>query len=485
MNRRAVFSITGKLLEATAVILLLPMLVSIIYKESSFLSFLITSVISFIVGFILRRLNKTENNVIYAKEGFLIVALAWLSMSLIGALPFYISGEIPSYIDAFFETASGFTTTGASCLTNLEELSHGILFWRSFTHWIGGMGVLVFIIAFVSNESDRSIHILRAEMPGPTVGKLVPRARDTSKVLYIIYIGITLLEIILLLIGKMPLFDSIVHAFGTAGTGGFGIKSDSIASYSPYCQWVIACFMFIFGINFNLFYLLLIKRFKAVLKSTELWVYTSIVIISTLFVFLDLRINIGNIVGSVSDTARAAFFQVNTIISTTGYATSDFNSWPSFSKGILLILSFIGACAGSTAGGLKISRLIILVKLVSKEIRQMVHPRAVATIKFEGKEVSSNTQKSVATYFAVYIMCMASIFLLLALLEPFDFESLFTAVVACFNNVGPGFGIVGPTGSYAGFCDASKIILSIAMLLGRLEIFPILIAFIPSTWKKR
>lgn len=482
MNKKLVLSITGRLLEALGLIMLLPMLVSIIYKEnSSVFAFLVTAFISSGIGFLLRIFTKNKSGVLYAKEGFLIVALAWLSTSIIGAIPYVISGYIPNIADAFFETASGFTTTGASILKDVEALSKGLLFWRSFTHWIGGMGVLVFIIAFISNDSERSIHILRAEMPGPTVGKLVPRSKDTSKVLYIIYIGITLLEALFLLFGGMPLYDSIVHAFATAGTGGFGIRGDSVASYSPYCQWVIAVFMFIFAINFNLYFLLIIKRWKTVLKSTELWVFTAIVAISTLLITADLSIMEKEF---SSDIVRTAFFQVTSISSTTGFATDDFNLWPSLSKCTIFLLTFIGGCAGSTAGGLKLSRVIILFKMIKKEIKQMIHPRAVATVKLEGKEVDSHTQRSVATYFAVYMMFILIIFFIISVLEPYDFESLFTASVTCFNNVGPGFGIVGPAGSFADFTDASKILLSIGMIFGRLEVFPILIALIPSTWKK-
>ncbi len=483
MNRKLVFSITGKLLEALSLIMLLPMAVSVIYKEgSSAFAFLVTSAFSFIIGFILRFLTRNKSTVLYAKEGFLIVALAWLSTSIIGCLPFIISGEIPNFADAFFETCSGFTTTGSSILTDVEALSRGMLFWRSFTHWIGGMGVLVFIIAFISNDSERSIHILRAEMPGPVIGKLVPRARDTSKVLYIMYIVITLVEMLLLLLGGMPLFDSIVHSFGTAGTGGFGIKADSIAGYSNYCQWVIAIFMFIFAINFNLYFLILIKKFKSALKSSELWIFTTIVLVATALITLDLSIMKNAFsMGILKD----AFFQVTAISSTTGFTTANFDLWPSLSKCTIFLLMFMGGCAGSTAGGLKISRVVIIFKLIKKEIKQMIHPRAVATVNLDEKEVDSHTQRSVATYFAVYMVFILAVFFIISVLEPFDFESLFTATVTCFNNVGPGFGIVGPMGSFAQFTDASKIILAIAMVFGRLEIFPILIALIPSTWKKR
>ena len=480
MNRKLIFRVTGRLLEALAAILLLPMCVSIIYREKSFIAFLFTSIISYTISRIMRSFCHKPDRVIYAKEGFIIVALAWLSASLIGSIPFVLSGEIPSFVDAFFETVSGFTTTGASILTDVEALSHGMLFWRSFTHWIGGMGVLVFIIAFVSNVSERSIHILRAEMPGPIVGKLMPRAKDTTKILYIMYICITAVEIVLLCLGGMPLFESIVHAFATAGTGGFGIKTDSVAGYSPYIQYVIAAFMLVFGINFNLYYLASIKRLKTALKSTELWAYIAIIAVSTVLI----TANIFPFYSTFEESARASFFQVTSIITTTGYSTVDFNLWPSFSKGILFLLMFIGGCAGSTAGGLKVSRAILLFKMIFKEVRHMIHPRSVATVKFEGKEVDDHTQRSVANYFAVYMIFIAVTFLIISL-EPFDFETAITAVVACFNNIGPGYSLVGPMGSYSEFSDLSKIVLSFAMLLGRLEIFPLIIAFIPSTWTRK
>jgi len=477
LNRKVVLRVTGRLLEVLSLVLLLPMLVSLIYKESAYLSFFITSLISFVLGTTLRLTTKTENRVIYAREGFLTVVLAWLAASVIGMLPFLLSGEIPSVVDAWFETVSGLTTTGASILTDVTSLSHGMLFWRSFTHWIGGMGVLVFIIAFSSNIADRSIHIMRAEMPGPIVGKLVPRAKDTSKVLYIMYIIMTLIEIVLLWGGGMPLYDSVVHTFATAGTGGFGIRSDSIAGYSPYAQWVIAIFMLIFGVNFNLYYLMYIKRFKAILKSTELWTYIGIAVVSIVLI----TFNVSPLYTSVSETVRHSFFQVSSIMTTTGFATTDFNLWPDFSKSILLILMFIGACAGSTAGGIKISRIVIMFKMVNKEIRRLIHPRSITGVNFEGREVETHVQNSVLSYFTIYMICFFMIFLLLNL-EPHGFETNFTAVASCFNNIGPGFAAVGPMGSFAFYSDFSKLLLSAAMLLGRLEIFPILIALNPFTW---
>ena len=463
-----------------AAVLLLPMLVSIGYGEDAYLSFLISAFISLTIGVVFRLTTKTQNHVIYAKEGFLIVVMAWLFASLIGTLPFIISGEIPSFVDAFFETVSGFTTTGASILTDVGCLSKGMLFWRSFTHWIGGMGVLVFMLAFSSNLADRTIHIMRAEMPGPIVGKLVPRAKDTSKVLYIIYIVMTLVLIVLLAAGGMPLYDSVLHAFATAGTGGFGIKADSLGSYSAYSQWVIAIFMLIFGVNFNLYYLMYIKRFKPIFKSTELWTYLGIAFVSCILI----AFNISPLYTTVEETARYAVFQVSTIMTTTGFATTDFNLWPDFSKSILLILMIIGACAGSTAGGLKISRVMIMWKMVVKEIRRLIHPRSVSSVNFEGRELEAHVQNGVLSYFTVYMICYFIIFLLLSL-EPFGFETNFTAVAACFNNIGPGFGMIGPAGSYAAYSAPSKLLLSAAMLLGRLEIFPILIAINPSTWIRR
>ena len=479
MNRKIVFNITGKFLQSLSLLLLLPMIVSLIYKEHSFMAFLVTSIISFAAGFTITLFSSDCKKELYAREGFLIVALAWVSASLVGCLPFIISGEVTSFVDAFFETVSGFTTTGASVL-NPEKLSHGILFWRSLTHWIGGMGVLVFIVAFAGNLSDRAIHILRAEMPGPVVGKIVPRAKDTSKVLYIMYIILTVAQIIFLWCGEMDLFESIVHSLGTAGTGGFGIKGDSLAGYSAYSQWVITAFMLIFGINFNLYYLLTIKRFKAVFKSVELWTYISMVIICSLLI----AVNVRGLFPSFGETIRQSVFQVSSIITTTGYATADFNLWPQFSRSIIFVLLFTGACAGSTAGGLKLSRVIILFKMGIRETKRLVHPRSIGSVKFEGKDVDETTQNSIAKYFAVYMMCIFVIFILLSAgPETFGFETSFTAAVTCFNNVGPGFDLIGPMGSFNVFSDYSKILLSFCMLLGRLEIFPILIAIIPSTWK--
>lgn len=480
MNRRFVFRLLGKMLMVTSLLMVLPLIVSLVYKEDCYISFLISMGVSLAIGFTLMVFCKTEDRVIYAKEGFVIVALSWLCMSAVGALPFVLSGEIPSYIDAFFETVSGFTTTGASILDDVEMLSHGTLFWRSFTHWVGGMGVLVFIMAIIPASTDRSIHILRAEVPGPIVGKLVPKMRDTAIILYLIYIVLTVIEIVMLLLGGMPLFDSLIHSFGTAGTGGFGIKSDSIASYSPYLQWVITVFMMIFGVNFNLYYLLLTKKIKSVFRSEELWTYIGIGLVSTAVIAFNIR----DMYSSLSETVRISSFQVATIVTTTGYATADFNLWPDLSKTILLLLMFIGSCAGSTAGGFKISRVIMLFKMIKREIKSLIHPRAVGVVRFEGKKVDDPVLKSLSAYFAIYVACFIGIFLLISF-DGYDILTNFSASAACFNNIGPGLGAVGPAANYAGYSVFSKFVLSVAMLLGRLEIYPILFFMSRAAWSKK
>ena len=480
MNRRMILNTVGLMLKVEAALLLLPAIAALIYGESCLWSILISAAISLAAGFALTLLSKPKTQVIYAREGFITVALAWVAVSAVGALPFYISREIPSYIDAFFETVSGFTTTGASILANVEVMSRGLLFWRSFTHWVGGMGVLVFVMALVPSVTDRSIHIMRAEMPGPVVGKLMPRARDTASILYKIYVGMTLLQIILLWIGGMPLFESIVHAFGTAGTGGFGVKADSIAGYSPYLQWVITVFMLLFGINFNLYYLLLIRRFRAAAQSSECWYYLGIVGVCIALI----TVNILPMYANFREALRLSAFQVASIVTTTGYATADFNLWPQFSKAILLLLMIMGACAGSTGGGLKVSRAVMLFKMVGKEIRHLLHPRSVNSVRFEGKHVDGATLKSVSSYFAIYIICILAICLILSL-EPFDLETNLSATLACFNNIGPGLAGVGPASNYAAYSPASKLVLSLAMLLGRLEIYPLLLTLAPGTWIRK
>ena len=481
MNYRMVFSMVGRLLLLEAVLLLLPATVSLIYQESSLWALLASAGVGLVLGGSLWLFCRPKDQTIYAKEGFVIAALSWVSLSVVGALPFTFSGEIPNYIDAYFETVSGFTTTGASIIPDLTTMSHGILFWRSFTHWVGGMGVLVLMMALTPTGSGRSIHLMRAEVPGPIVGKLVPRIRDTAKILYIIYLVMTVVEIVCLLLAGMPLFDSVIHSFGTAGTGGFGIKATSIGGYGPACQWIITVFMLLFGVNFNLYYLLLIRSFRSVLTSRELWTYLGVAVVAVALVT-------GNTVSlfeTVGETVRHAAFQVSSIMTTTGFATIDFNSWPNFSKAVLFLLMFIGGCAGSTAGGLKVSRLMLLFKTVTRDMRRLVHPRSVGVIKLEGKRVDDAVVRSASAYFVLYFVLFAAILLLISLEpEPFDLETNLTAVAACINNVGPGFGMVGPTGSYADYSDFSTAVLSFAMLLGRLELYPLLITLLPRTWMK-
>lgn len=482
MNRRIVFYMLGRIVQLEAILLIFPLICSACYGEkNTIIVFLITALVALAVGTLFTLVGKTKNKNFYAKEGFVIVSLAWIVMSLIGALPFYMSREIPSFVDAFFETVSGFTTTGASIIPNVEEISSkGILFWRSFTHWIGGMGVLVLVMAILPSDSGRSIHIMRAEMPGPIVGKLVPKVKSTAKILYLIYIVLTLTQVVFLLFGDMNLFESLIHSFGTAGTGGFGIKADSIGGYSPYIQWVITIFMLIFGINFNLFYLILVRKAKAVFKSEELWTYILIVVCAVSLITFNVYRTMEN-VGALSDTFREAAFQVSSIITTTGYATTDFNLWPGLSKMVLLALMFIGGCAGSTAGGIKVSRVILLLKQIKSNLKHMIHSRSVEAVRFEGKKLDNPTTYGIAGYLAIYILCFVAIIMILAF-DRFDFETNFSAAAACFNNVGPGFGAVGPTGSFAGYSDFSKVILSSAMLLGRLEIYPLILLFAPYTW---
>ena len=481
MNRKMVYFLIGRILLLESALLLLPLGVSLYYWDGGQLPILITIALSAGLGWLLCRIFRTDNQVIYAKEGFLITALTWVIVSALGALPFVLSGQIPSFIDAFFETVSGFTTTGASILTDVEAMSRSMLFWRSFTHWIGGMGVLVLMVAVMPNLSGRTIHVLRAEMPGPTMGKLSPKLRDTAKILYTLYIAMTLLELVLLVAGGMPLFDSAIHTFGTAGTGGFGMKANSMGGYSPYLQWVVATFMMLFGVNFNLYFLLLMRRVKAAFRSEELWSYVGIVLGATVLICW----NILPQMGSFSEAIRHAFFQVTTISSTTGFATVDFNQWPTLSRMILVLLMFVGACAGSTAGGLKVSRVVLLFKITRREIRHLLHPRSVSSVRFEGKPVDQATLISVGSYFSLYIGLFAIFWFIVSFQPGFDGVSNFTAVAACYNNIGPGLNLVGPATSYAEYSPFVKLVLSLAMLFGRLEIYPMLISLSPSTWMKR
>ncbi len=478
MNRRMVCYTVGWIVLLEAALLIPSLIVSMIYTDSSTTAFLSTIGIALVLGSAMLLIARPRTKVLYAKEGFAITALAWLFLSLVGALPFYFSRQIPNYIDAFFETVSGFTTTGASILKDVTAMDKSLLFWRSFTHWVGGMGVLVFLMVFLGGLSDRSIHIIRAEMPGPTVGKILPRVKDTSKILYIIYLVITAVMVIALLLSGMNLFDSLIHAFGTAGTGGFGIYSDSVASFPATQQWIIAVGMLLFGVNFNFYYLILIRRFRAALRSTELWVYIGIIATATTLCC----INLIPVYKNISDLIRHSFFQVSSIITTTGFSSVDFNTWPAFSKTVLLILMFLGGCAGSTAGGFKISRVILLFKNCASEFRHLSHPRSMSVIRFEGKIVDGTTRKGVSSYLAIYTIFFFIIFLLISV-DGFNIETNFSAAAACFNNVGPALSAAGPMANYAGYSDFSTLVLSLAMLLGRLEIWPIVIALSPSAWK--
>ena len=487
-----IFSTAGKVVITIGLLMILPLITALIYAEwRCALSFGITIAGALLVGFAMVLLFKPKNMIFFSKEGFITVAVCWLAASFVGAVPFVISGEIPNYADALFEIVSGLTTTGASIVSDVEALSGSILFWRSFSHWVGGMGVIVFVMAITSRAPDRSMHILRAEMPGPIVDKLVPRSKDTAKILYLIYMVLTGVMVIALLLCGMPLFDSLVHAFGTAGTGGFGIKADGVASYSPAAQWVLIIGMFIFSINFNLYYLILIGKFRTAIKSTELHVFTGIVVVSTGIV----AFNIAGTFSSFADALRHSAFQVSSIISTTGFSSCDFDKWNSVAKTVLLMLMVVGGCAGSTAGGLKVSRLIILWRGIKRDFKKALHPRTASVVKFEGKRVDESTINGIGTYIGVYVFIIIAVILLISF-DPWCnviaaegtynvFETNFSATLTCINNVGPGLAAVGPTRSFAEYSMFSKILLTFTMLLGRLEIYPLLLTFIPMTWIKK
>jgi trk system potassium uptake protein TrkH len=424
--------VLGRILLTEGALMALPLVTGLLYGESA-LPFLIPMLLLAVVG-VLLGLRKPKQTALYARDGLAVVALAWIVMSVFGALPFVISGDIPNFVDAFFETVSGFTTTGATILTEVESLGRGILFWSSFTHWIGGMGVLVFVMAILPMSGAQGMHLMRAEAPGPSVGKLVSRMRDTAKILYGIYLVMTVVLILLLLAGGMSLFDSCIHAFGTAGTGGFSSRNASVGAYdSVYFDVIISVFMLLFGVNFNLYYFLLIKRFRDVFRSEELRAYLGIVATAVIVI----AVNISHMYDSFWTGLRHALFQVSTIITTTGYATTDFNLWPSFSKTVLVLLMFIGACAGSTGGGMKVSRWVILSKASYSDMRQMLHPNSVSVVRFEGKPVPEKTLRGIHLYLTVYVLVYAVSMLLLSL-EGFDMTTTFTAVTACINNIGPG-----------------------------------------------
>ena len=478
MNKRMIAYILGILLLCEAGLLLLPTIVSLIYGESVVTSFLATIALLVATGLILVAM-KPKNKTIYARHGLVIVALGWILMSLFGALPFYFSGEIPNYLNALFESVSGFTTTGSSILTDVEALSKSMLFWRSFTHWIGGMGVLVFIMAVLPLAGGGGdLHLMKAESPGPNVSKLVPKSSKTAQILYGIYLALTVLEILILLFGGMSLFESVTLTFGTAGTGGFGVLNSSIASYSPFCQGVITVFMTLFGINFNFYFLLLCKKFKDAFKSEELWTYLAIMASAIVVI----AINVKDMFASFGEALHHSAFQVSSVMTTTGYATTDFNQWPELSRMIMLAVMCVGACAGSTGGGLKVSRVIILLKSARREFRRISHPRSVKIITFDGNRVSDDTIRNTFAYFFIYVMIFAASVLVVAL-DNFDFTTTVTSVIATLNNIGPGLNMVGATGNFSEFGFLSKLVLIADMLLGRLEIFPLLFLFAPSKQK--
>lgn len=478
MNYKIILNTLGWVIGFEAVCMLLPLICSFIYGEPVAYTFIMCILLCAFVGFILIKIPN-KNKSMYAKEGFIIVALSWIVISIFGALPFVFSGYIQNFIDALFETASGFTTTGASILTDIEALPKGLIFWRSFTHWIGGMGVLVFLVAILPLSGGNNLHLIKAESPGPSVSKLVPKVKSTAKILYGIYIVLTLLQIIFLLIGKMPVFDALTITFGTAGTGGFAIKNSSIADYSPYLQNVITVFMILFGIDFSVYYLILIKRFRLAFSSTEVKTYLGIIFTSVLLICINCR----GIFSSVWDALRHSAFQVGTIITTTGYATTDFDQWPEFSKTILVVLMFIGACAGSTGGGIKVSRIIIFFKSIVKEIKIAAHPKSTHKITMNGRTVEHETIRGVNVFMVAYLAIFTTALLIISI-DNFDFTTNFTAIAATINNIGPGLAGVGPTKNFSGYSDISTLVMTFCMWAGRLEIFPMLILFSPYTWKK-
>lgn len=480
MNVKIIKYFLGWVLNMEAILMLVPFVTSLLYQDKNGFYFFICIICCGCLG-IAATHKKPKNTVFYAREGFVAVSLSWVILSFFGALPFYLSGEIPNFEDAMFETISGFTTTGASILSNVEGLSHSMLMWRSFTHWIGGMGVLVFVLAVLPLAGGYNMHIMRAESPGPAVGKLVPKVRSTAKILYVIYFGMTILEMLLLLAGGMPLFDAMTTSFGTAGTGGFGIKNSSIAFYdSYYLQGVITVFMILFGINFNVYYLFLIKKPKDAFRSEEARAYLGLILAAVLIIGWNVR----GYFPTVFDALHHAAFQVASIITTTGFSTVDFNQWPQLSKIILVILMFVGACAGSTGGGMKVSRMLIGAKAALKELSFLIHPRSVKVLKLENKALEHSVVRSVNAYFIAYTVVFWFSVLLVSL-DNMDFTTTFTSVAATLNNIGPGLNAVGPAGNFSEVSAFSKVVLMFDMLAGRLEIFPMLLLFSPATWRKQ
>ena len=482
MNFKMMGRFVAQILSIEGIFMLPALLISLYCGDPMAVKgFLYTLLVISGIVVILTMLCRGAPSAFYAKEGLVCVGASWIVLSLVGCLPFWISREIPGFVDAFFEIVSGFTTTGASIVPEVEKLSKGILYWRSFSHWLGGMGVLVFLLAFTGEKGQGfTMHLLRAESPGPNVGKLVPKMRKTAGILYILYIVLTVLNILFLLLGGMSLFESVCHAFGTAGTGGFGIKNDSFGSYSPYLQNVTTVFMILFGVNFSCYYLLLIRQWKNVIGDEELRTYFGIILAAVALIVLNLR----GVYSSLGETIRHAAFQVASIITTTDYATTDFDLWPSFSKTLLLCLMVIGASAGSTGGGLKVGRVLLLLKGLRRNIRQMLNPRKVEVIRNNGNIVDEQIQANTNAYLAAYVVIIFGVFAVISL-DNFSVGTNFSAVLACFNNIGPGLEAVGPTCNFSAYSPLSKIVLSWAMLAGRLEIFPMLVLFSRNTWRRR
>lgn len=480
MNTKIVRYILCRMLGVEAALLLVPVLVAVIYQEKCGIVFLIPIVILCLLFWVAGR-KRPEHGQIYGKEGMVIVALAWILWSLFGAMPFTLSGYIPSYVDAFFETVSGFTTTGSSIIPDVEVLPHCLLFWRSFTHWIGGMGVLVFVLVVTSLDRKNSMHLMRAEVPGPEKDKLVPKAMSTARILYGMYLTLTVIEMVFLVIGGMNLFDSMIFSFGSAGTGGFSNYADSVAHFnSAYIDGVITVFCALFGVNFALFYFMILGDFKSILKNEELRTYILLIAGATAAIML----NIHSLYPTIGKSFRYAVFQVVTVITTTGYSTADFAQWPMFSKAVLMMLTVIGACASSTGGGIKVSRLLVGMKCVKREIVQLAHPKSVGIIRIGGKKVSSDVLRTIYIYFIAYVGILIGSVVLVSL-DNFDFETTFSAVLTTLGNVGPGMAQVGPMGNFAEFSPFSKLILCFDMLAGRLEIFPFLVLFTAPAWRRK
>ena len=483
MNYKMIGRFLAQILAIEAIFMIPAMGISAGYGEwNTVLAFAVAMAAALGVAGILYLLCKKAPKELNAREGMICVGISWIVLSLFGCIPFLISGDIPHFVDAFFETVSGFTTTGASILTDVEKLTKGALYWRSFTHWLGGMGVLVFLLAIAPGSKDKgfTMHLLRAESPGPEVGKLVPRMRKTASILYIIYIVLTLLDFLLLLLGDMHWLEALCTALGTAGTGGFGVRNDSLSSFSPYIQYVTATFMILFGINFSCYYLLLLRQFKAVFKDEELRVYLGIILLTIAIIAL----NTFRLYDSVEETLRHAYFSVATLISSTGYGTTDFNAWPALSKSVVMFLMVVGACAGSTGGGLKVSRLMYLIKSLGRNIAQALNPRRVMVIRNNGRVVGEKVLDNTNAYFAAYVSIIIFSFVVLCIDNDFSIGTNFTAVLSCFNNMGPFLEEVGPLGDYSGYSVLGKLLLSANMLAGRLEIFPILVLFSRRTWHR-